>query len=83
MADPIKTLASRFVSLPYLVRMEVVGRLLRWREEDCYQKSTGAALNRQSEKSFMEQFWDEVEKTHNDGLYQRNPFTRENLRFGF
>ena len=85
MADPIKTLASRFVSLPYLVRMEVVGRLLKWRDEDHHQKAkaSGAALCVERRKSFMEQFWDEVEKTHNDGLYQRNPFTEEKFRFGF
>ena len=86
MGDPIKTLASRFVSLPYLVRMEVAGRLLRWRDEDCQPeraKASGAASNGQRRKSFMEQFWDEVEQTHDDGLYQRNPFTEEKFRFGF
>jgi hypothetical protein len=86
MADPIKTLASRFVSLPYCLRMEVTKRLLIWRDEN--QKSERAArhnqaLNGQRSKSFMEQFWDEVEKTHNDGLYPRNPFAEEKLRFGF
>ena len=60
MADPIKTLASRFVSLPCCVRMEVARRLLIWRDE-----------NQNSEQ------------THNDGLYPRNPFAVENLRFGF
>jgi hypothetical protein len=84
MADPIKTLASRFLSLPYLVRMEVAGRLLRWRDEDCQpEKAPGVAPNGQRRKSFMEQFWDEVEQTHDDGLHQRNPFAEEKFRFGF
>ncbi|MDT5060900.1 MAG: hypothetical protein QOH63_1359 [Acidobacteriota bacterium] len=86
MGDPIKTLVSRFVSLPYLVRMEVAGRLLRWRDEAQNlekAEAPGLALNGQRRKSFMEQFWDEVEKTHNDGLYPRNPFTEKKFRFGF
>jgi hypothetical protein len=82
MADPIKTLASRFVSLPYCVRMEVTRRLLIWRDEN-QNSEHNEAVNGQKRKSFMEQFWDEVEKTHNDGLYPRNPFAVENFRFGF
>jgi hypothetical protein len=86
MADPIKTLASRFVSLPYCVRMEVAKRLLIWRDENQNSERAVAhheAFNGQRRKSFIEQFWDEVEKTHNDGLYPRNPFAEEKLRFGF
>jgi hypothetical protein len=86
MRDPIKTLASRFVSLPYCVRMEVTRRLLIWRDEHQNSERASArseALNVERSKSFIEQFWDEVEKTHNDGLYPRNPFAKENLRFGF
>lgn len=86
MADPIKTLASRFVSLPYCVRMEVTKRLLMWRDENQNPERAvkhSEALTGQRRKSFMEQFWDEVEKNHNDGLYPRNPFAEEKLRFGF
>jgi hypothetical protein len=86
MGDPIKTLASRFESLPYCVRMEVAGRLLRWRDEDEHlekAEAPGVGPKGPRRKSFMEQFWDEVEKTHNDGLYPRNPFTKEKFGFGF
>jgi hypothetical protein len=86
MADPIKTLANRFVSLPYCVRMEITRRLLMWRDENQNSERALArneALYGKRRKSFMEQFWDEVEKNHNDGLYPRNPFAEEKLRFGF
>jgi hypothetical protein len=86
MADPIKTLANRFASLPSCVRMEVAGRLLMWRDEDQNlekAETPSVAPNGQRRKSFVEQFWDEVEKTHNDGLYPCNPFTDEKFRFGF
>jgi hypothetical protein len=66
--------------------MEVSRRLLIWRDENQNSEKALArneALNGKSSKSFMEQFWDEVEKTHNDGLYPRNPFAEEKLRFGF
>jgi hypothetical protein len=86
MVDPIKTLASRFVSLPNCVRMEITRRLLMWRDENQNPERAlahDAALNGKGRKSFLEQFWDEVEKNYNDGLYPRNPFAEEKLRFGF
>jgi hypothetical protein len=85
MADPIKILASRFVSLPYYLRMEIAGKLLRWREEaqdSARAGMPGKTLDGQRRKSFMEQFWDEVEKSHADNLYPRNPFAEAKLRFG-
>jgi hypothetical protein len=66
--------------------MEVTRRLLIWRDEHQNSERASArseALNAERGKSFMEQFWDEVEKTHNDGLYPRNPFAEKKLRFGF
>lgn len=76
MGDPIKTLVNRYASLPYLLRMEVAKQLLLWRDE-------GHSFNAQRRKSFVEQFWDEVEKTHDDGLYPRNPFSKDGLRFSY
>jgi hypothetical protein len=76
MRDPIKTLVSRYASLPYFLRLEVAKRLLTWRDE-------GQGLNNNGTKSFVEQFWDEVEKTHNDGLYPRNPFRKDKMRFSY
>ena len=61
--NPIKALANRFVSLPPLVRMNVTRTLL-----EIY--TSGA-----SGKSFLEQFWDEVEKAHGYSGDAVNPFT--------
>ena len=87
MADPIKTLASRFVSLPLYLRTQVAKRLLMRREEDQNAEtaeSQSKGLNERRKKSFLEQFWDEVENTHGDGRYPRNPFIerKPGLRFG-
>lgn len=76
--DAIKILARRFVSLSPNVRMKVGEKLLRWREEN--RASNGIEKSRFSsssapEKSFLEQFWDEVEAAHNDGSYPVNPFS--------
>ena len=74
--DAIKILARRFVSLPPHIRMKVGEKLLRWREEN--QALTEFEKQRCScapEKSFLEQFWDEVEAAHNDGSYPVNPFS--------
>lgn len=65
--DPVKRLVRRFVSLPPHARLKVAGSLLRWRDE---QERAARA------KSFLEQFWDEVEAAHGDGLYPVNPFAR-------
>jgi len=64
--NPIKALANRFVSLPPLIRMKVTKTLL-----EAY--SSGP-----SEKSFLERFWDEVEKAHGDHTEAVNPFTKDN-----
>jgi hypothetical protein len=84
MADPIKTLASRFASLPCWLRVEIAKRLLmRQDDEQKRLAMQGEALSGQTEKSFIEQFWDEVAKSYDDDLQSRNPFTKERLRFGF
>ncbi|HEY0077231.1 MAG TPA: hypothetical protein VGB73_01185 [Pyrinomonadaceae bacterium] len=58
--DAVKTMASRFASLPDYLRLEVAARLLRWHDEN--------------RASLLEKFWDEVERTHGDGLQCCNPF---------
>lgn len=81
--DPIKILAGRFVSLSPIVRMEVTGKLLRWREENQQTKQGEQHLIACSclrRKSFLEQFWDEVEAAHDDGLYSSNPFADDARR---
>ena len=78
--DPIKILASRFVSLSPQVRMAVAEKLLRWHDEHRAAKATeghGAPCSCMPKKSFLEQFWDEVEAAHGDGLYPSNPFAGE------
>lgn len=64
--DPVERLVRRYVSLPPNVRLRIAGSLLRLRDE---QEQTARAA-----KGFLEQFWDEVEAAHGDGLYPVNPF---------
>lgn len=81
--DPIKLLARRFASLPPLVRQKIAERMLRWREENQDAKQAGhyafahSCLRR---KSMVEQFWDEVEAAHGDGLYPTNPFADDRMQ---
>lgn len=77
--DPIKLLARRFASLPPLVRMKITEKLLRWREEnqEAQAADTQYRSGSRGSKSMIEQFWDEVEAAHNDGLYPTNPFSGE------
>ncbi|MDT4896944.1 MAG: hypothetical protein QOH25_2021 [Acidobacteriota bacterium] len=78
--NPIKVLAYRFVSLPPLVRMEVTKKLLELYSSD--QAARGVEQSNDSRrpvtgKSFLEQFWDEVENAHGDHRDAVNPFTQE------
>ena len=84
--DLIKTLASRFVSLPVYLRLEVVKKLLvSYDEDQDWQRSElhKVAASEQRRKSFIEQFWDEVEKAHGSGLHFGNPFTEQRLKRSF
>lgn len=73
--DPVKLLARRFVSLPPQVRLTISGKLLRLQGEDEAVKQSGnARACRNTRKTLLEQFWDEVEAAHGDGLYPANPF---------
>ncbi len=60
-----------------MVRMKITEKLLRWRDEN--QEADRQALSRSCarRKSMVEQFWDEVEAAHGDGLYPVNPFSDE------
>lgn len=71
--DPVKRLVRRFVSLPPHARLKIAGSLLRWRDE---QERTARS------RSFLAQFWDEVEAAHGDGLYPVNPFARGPAPYG-
>jgi hypothetical protein len=84
--DAIRILARRFVSLSPQIRVQVAAKLLRFGDES--QASAETAKKKNSlqgarKKSFMEQFWDEVEAAHNDGLYRSNPFSEEETRAPF
>lgn len=73
--NSIKTIVRRFVSLPPHTRVAIAMNLLRLNDETdapASQSSDGSGARR---KSFLEQFWDEVEAAHADGLYTTNPFT--------
>jgi hypothetical protein len=62
--------------------MKVAEKLLRWRDEnqEALQSEQRAACSCLPRKSFSEQFWDEVEAAHGDGLYPLNPFTIESAQ---
>ncbi|HEY0380314.1 MAG TPA: hypothetical protein VGC87_25605 [Pyrinomonadaceae bacterium] len=64
--DPVERLVRRFASLPPHARLKVAGSLLSFRDE---QERTAREAS-----GFLEQFWDEVEAAHGDGLYPTNPF---------
>lgn len=72
--DPVKILARRFASLPTIARLEVAERLLRWREDHQALNEDHCAASYAHKTSLLEQFWDEVERAHDDGLYPMNPF---------
>jgi hypothetical protein len=81
--DAIRILARRFVSLSPAVRVQIAAKLLRFEEESRTQQETfrqRVSLTDVPKKSFMEQFWDEVEAAHGDGLYRSNPFSEEEAR---
>ena len=78
--NAIKVLAQRFVSLPPLVRMTVTKKLLELYSSDEASRKieqSGDSCCRAPGKSFIEQFWDEVEEAHGDHLHEVNPFTEE------
>ncbi len=78
--NPIKALAHRFVSLPPLVRMQVSKRLLELYGSEQASREVGKSGDSCSltlKKSFLEQFWDEVEQAHGDHPDAVNPFTQE------
>ena len=80
--DPIKRLVRRFISLPPNVRLRVGGSLLRWRDENEQRAGAQESGGRARAKSFLEQFWDEVEAAHGDGLYKTNPFASGLMPYG-
>jgi hypothetical protein len=78
--NPIKALAHRFVSLQPLVRMKLTKKLLELYgsgEVARETEQTAASGNQALRKSFLEQFWDEVEEAHGDHANAVNPFTEE------
>lgn len=80
MTNQIKNLVQRFVSLEPAVRMKVTKRLLEFYNSE--QASRDAKPSAESvspllRKSFLEQFWDEVENGHGGHPGALNPFTEE------
>jgi hypothetical protein len=78
--NPIKVLAHRFVSLQPLVRMKLTKKLLELYSSEQASREIeqpAASCCQTPRKSFLEQFWDEVEEAHGDHLNAANPFTAE------
>ena len=78
--NPIKALAYRFVCLPPLVRMKLSKRLLELYSSEQASRDAGTSSDSSGpvrRKSFLEQFWNEVEEAHGDHSGAVNPFTEE------
>jgi hypothetical protein len=79
--NSIKTLASRFASLPPAVRMKLTKKLLDLNNAERAlaeaEAASGDFSRRMQRKSFLEQFWDEVEDAHGDYPRRINPFAEE------
>lgn len=86
--EQIKTLASRFASLPSALRVEIARRLLIKQQMDqdrkkfARQSQEGNASGSGGE-NFIEQFRDEVEKSYVDDFQSRNSFASPDLRPSF
>lgn len=81
--NPIKALVQRFVSLEPALRMSVTKKLLELYGSDMtggVAKTSPDVGSPLVKKSFLEQFWEEVEKAHNDRPGAINPFTQEGRR---
>jgi hypothetical protein len=75
--NPIKALVQRFAALPLSLRMQVTKRMLELSSvSDQGFGAAGAALSPPAGKSFLEEFWDEVERAHGDDSQAVNPFTQ-------
>jgi hypothetical protein len=77
--DPARTLAHRFLGLPFVRRMEVAQALSLLRDEDETLQETERSKQifvRAKENRKLAQLWDEVEKRHGDGMYATNPFEK-------
>jgi len=81
--DAIRILARRFVSLSPTLRVQVAAKLLRSGEDSGTLQEAlmpRVSLSDARNKNFLEQFWDEVEAAHDDGLYRSNPFAEKGER---
>ncbi|HZZ42459.1 MAG TPA: metallophosphoesterase [Tepidisphaeraceae bacterium] len=77
--DPARTLAHRFLSLPYVRRMEVAQSLKLLRDEDegiQEAERSKRIFTRAKESRQLAQLWNEVERQHGDGKYSTNPFEK-------
>ena len=80
MTNQIKNLVQRFVSLEPAVRMKVTKKLLEFYNSEQASreaKPSGESVSPLLRKSFLEQFWDEVENGHGRHPNTLNPFTEE------
>ena len=78
--NPIKARVQRFVSLQPALRMKVTKKLLELYGSDQAARQAKASPDSCSpfiQKSFLEQFWDEVENAHGDNPRAVNPFTQQ------
>ena len=77
--DPARTLAYRFLTLPFVRRMAVAQALQLLRDEDesvTDVERSRRIFSRAQEGRQLGPLWDEVERLHGDGKYPINPFSK-------
>src|SRR5215213_7430070 len=82
--NQIRVLVQRFVALPPVVRMAITKRLLELygAEQALREAGESRSIGARPPKSFVEEFWDEVEHAHNDRPGTVNPFAEESRAGG-
>ena len=75
--DPSRTLAHRFMRLPYVERIRVANELGLLTEDDANESDIEKfrrVFRRAKEQGRLSEMWSLVETVHDDGMYSTNPF---------
>jgi len=75
--NPVRTLTYRFLSLPYVSRIEIAQSLGLLQDEDKGVKDRELFrrfFRRAKERNILRRLWDEIGGRHVDDRYSENPF---------
>ncbi len=75
--DPSRTLAHRFMRLPYVKRIHVANELELLANDDAHESDIEKfrrVFQRAKERPCLAELWRLVEEGHGDGMYSENPF---------